>query len=125
MSWLLLTAALAGSSAVPGLQARYTTEGAATFSASRGAAAWKVTRVDPKTGESRACTTCHGADLRKPGKHAKTGEFIDPMLGGDRLTDPAFVEKWFTRNCSWTYGRACTPQEKGDFLAFLTAGGAS
>ena len=34
-----------------------------------------------------------------------------------RLSDPAKVEKWFGRNCRWTLGRDCTPQEKADFVA--------
>ena len=29
------------------------------------------------------------------------------------------VEKWFKRNCKWTFGRTCTEQEKGDMLAYL------
>ncbi|TBR21868.1 MAG: DUF1924 domain-containing protein, partial [Candidatus Nitrosotenuis sp.] len=34
--------------------------------------------------------------------------------------DPKFVEKWFKRNCKETLERECTPQEKGDFLAYLS-----
>ena len=29
------------------------------------------------------------------------------------------MEKWFRRNCHWTLGRACMPEEKADFLAFI------
>jgi hypothetical protein len=36
-----------------------------------------------------------------------------------RLTDPGKAEKWFGRNCRWTLGRDCTPQEKGDFVALI------
>jgi hypothetical protein len=38
-----------------------------------------------------------------------------------RLTDAKTVEKWFRRNCRWTLGRECTPQEKGDFIQFITS----
>ncbi|MBT5634001.1 MAG: DUF1924 domain-containing protein, partial [Gammaproteobacteria bacterium] len=29
------------------------------------------------------------------------------------------VEKWFKRNCKWTFSRPCSPQEKGDILTFI------
>ncbi|MFZ5481469.1 MAG: DUF1924 domain-containing protein [Myxococcota bacterium] len=106
--------------AVTGLLAQYYTEGAGPGDAARGAAAWKAEHLDAATGERRSCTTCHDADPRKGGRHAKTGEAIDAMVGGDALSDAANVEKWFGRNCKWTYGRPCTPQEKADFLAFFT-----
>jgi hypothetical protein len=37
----------------------------------------------------------------------------------DRFTDPAKVEKWFKRNCNDVLSRACTPQEKADFTAYM------
>ena len=78
---------------------------------------------DPdEPGKVRNCSTCHGKDLRAPGKHTKSGKTIDPLAPSankERLTDPKFIEKWFTRNCKWVLGRECTPQEKGDFLAYL------
>jgi hypothetical protein len=36
-----------------------------------------------------------------------------------RLTDPAKIEKWLTRNCRWTLGRECTAGEKADFIAYI------
>jgi len=33
--------------------------------------------------------------------------------------DAAKVEKWFKRNCADVLKRACTAQEKGDFMAYL------
>jgi hypothetical protein len=120
MRLILVLAALAAPGAVDGLLARYAQEGAGPGDAARGATAWSAKHTDAATGETRSCTTCHDADPGKGGKHARTGEPIDPMAGGDALTDEANVEKWFGRNCKWTLGRACTPQEKADFLAFWT-----
>lgn len=88
----------------------------------RGEAMWKEKHAAPDGGEDRACTSCHGPSLQATGSHVTTGEPIAPMSGGTRFTDPAKVEKWFGRNCRWTIGRECTPQEKADFLAYLTGG---
>jgi Domain of unknown function (DUF1924) len=116
--WLIaVMTAGAATPAVSGLLAQYGASG----DAARGAAAWR--KEWPAADGTRACTTCHGADLSAMGKHATTGEPIDPMNGPDRLTDPAKIEKWFGRNCRWTMGRDCTPAEKADFLVFLSGGG--
>ena len=93
---------------------------AGPFSAAAGQRVW--TDKHQTEGEARSCVTCHGTDLTKPGKHATTGKVIEPMaVSADpkRLTDPAKVEKWFGRNCKWTLGRECTPQEKGDVVKYL------
>ena len=53
-----------------------------------------------------------------------TGKAIEPLAPSanpKRLTDPEHIEKWFLRNCKWTLGRECTPQEKGDFLVMIRA----
>ncbi len=42
-------------------------------------------------------------------------------VNATRLSDPKKVEKWFLRNCKWTFGRECTPQEKGDFIDYMTS----
>jgi hypothetical protein len=92
-----------------------------TFSAQRGETFWKH-EVPGRDGKLHSCTTCHGSDLTKSGKHIRTGRPIKPMahsVNPERFTDPAKVEKWFTRNCKWTIGRVCTPQEKGDILTYL------
>lgn len=92
-----------------------------TFSAQRGETFWKH-QVTASDGKQRSCTTCHGDDLTKTGKHIRTGRPIKPMahsVNPERFTDPEKVEKWFTRNCKWTTGRACTNQEKGDILTYL------
>ena len=100
----------------------YRNAGAATFAVERGDALWK--QSVSVEGEERSCTTCHGSDLRQAGKHERTGKRIEPMAASanpQRFTDSAKVEKWFTRNCKWTMGRVCTPQEKGDILLYLNS----
>ncbi len=102
--------------------AQFKKEGAASFSAETGKKNW-TKEVASKEGDKRSCTSCHDADLTKPGKHNKTKKVIDPMspsVTPDRFTDQKKIEKWFKRNCEWTWGRECTAQEKGDFLKFLT-----
>jgi hypothetical protein len=66
--------------------------------------------------------TCHGRDLTQPGRQANTGKVIEPLapsVNPQRLTDPAKIEKWLTRNCRWTLGRECTANEKADFIAYI------
>ncbi|HLG22896.1 MAG TPA: DUF1924 domain-containing protein, partial [Candidatus Manganitrophaceae bacterium] len=78
--------------------------------------------TDRESGEARSCASCHTADLRSAGKHAKTGKPIDPLAPSanpKRLADGDFIEKWFKRNCKWTLGRECGPAEKGSVLLFL------
>ncbi|WP_295438883.1 DUF1924 domain-containing protein [uncultured Thiodictyon sp.] len=108
--------------AAPGdaLLATYQGQGAGPFTAAAGAQGW--TAKHQVEGESRSCATCHGADLTKSGKHAATGKPIEPLAvsaNSKGLTDPAKVEKWLGRNCRWTLGRNCTPQEKGDFVKYI------
>ncbi|BBI99112.1 cytochrome c-type protein SHP [Ferrigenium kumadai] len=109
--------------ATDGLFARYKSQGAPGFDAERGKKNW-TKRVKSEGGEMMSCTTCHGDDLTKPGKHNKTSKVIQPMAPSanpERLTDAKKVEKWFKRNCNDAWGRECTAQEKGDFLKFLLA----
>jgi hypothetical protein len=104
------------------LLATYQGQGAGPFSAAAGARAWTAKHQPEGSGEQRSCVTCHGTDLTKSGKHATTGKPIEPLAvsaNSERLTDPAKVEKWFGRNCRWTLGRDCTPQEKGDFVRYI------
>lgn len=68
-----------------------------------------------------SCTTCHGADVRAPGR-TLTGKPLEAMAASaapNRYTDAAKVEKWFQRNCNEVLGRACSAQEKGDWLTFM------
>ena len=75
-----------------------------------------------KKGETVSCATCHTKDPTKSGK-TRAGKVIEPMATSankERFTDKAKVEKWFKRNCNDVYSRVCTPQEKGDFITFMT-----
>jgi mono/diheme cytochrome c family protein len=90
--------------------------------AAAGAAAW--TKEYPQTDGSppRSCVACHGRDLTQPGRHAVTNKVIEPLapsVNPQRLTDQAKVEKWLLRNCRWTLGRECTPEEKADFISYI------
>jgi hypothetical protein len=90
--------------------------------AAAGASAWVERHSPPDGGEPRTCATCHGRDLTRPGRHAKTGKAIEPLapsVNPARLSDDAKVQKWLRRNCRWTLGRECTAAEKADFLAFI------
>jgi len=122
-----------GGSAIPEMMAKYEAEGASNFSAEAGKKMWTTVMPFEHKGEmikGRSCSTCHGTDLTKPGKHAKTGKEIAPMTlsavsvnrKGEqvpRFSEAKKIKKWFKRNCKWTYGRECTAQEKGNFLAFF------
>lgn len=92
----------------------------AGFSATRGEQLHTTRFALGKPG-TPACATCHGTDARTAGK-TLTGKRIDPValsVSPGRYADPAKVEKWFKRNCNEVLGRACTPLEKGDWLAFV------
>lgn len=111
-----LSAGLAQADTVDDLLQGYRAQGGGPFSAEAGAALWT------RSGGAQTCATCHDSDLRATGKHAKTGKPIEPMapsVNAKRLTDAAFIEKWFKRNCESAWGRACTAQEKGDFLSYI------
>lgn len=93
------------------------TPGFQGFSATRGESFFKA-----KHGGEWSCASCHTENPAAPGKHAKTGKVIQPLApsaNAERFTDPVKVAKWFKRNCSDVLGRICTPQEKGDVLAYL------
>jgi len=119
---LLAAPQLTLASVVAEQQAEYRASGAGPFSAQTGEQLWQRKVVDAKDGRERSCSTCHGADLRRIGKHAKTGKAIDPLspaANAERLTSAKKIRKWFKRNCKWTWGRECTAQEKGDLLSFI------
>ncbi len=70
-----------------------------------------------------ACTTCHTDSPLNAGQHAVTGKSVKPIAvaaNAERFVDPAKVEKWFGRNCKEVVGRACTPAEKADFVAYMS-----
>jgi hypothetical protein len=98
-------------------EAAKSTPGFQGFSATRGEQFFKV-----KHGNEWSCTSCHTENPAATGKHAKTEKPIDPMApsaNAERFTNPKKIEKWFKRNCSDVLDRVCTPQEKGDVLAYL------
>ena len=72
-------------------------------------------------GKKVSCATCHTADPRNPGK-TRANKVIEAMaisVNPQRFSDEAKVEKWFGRNCKDLLERACTAEEKGDFIAYL------
>lgn len=102
-------------------KARAADPGATAFSAPRGETLF---RTKGTGGDSRttSCTACHTADPRARGQNAKTGRPIEPVavsVNPKRFTDPATVEKQFTRDCRSVLGRDCTPLEKGDYITFM------
>ena len=118
---LFLSSAASATPATNELFAKYKSEGAASFNAEQGKKVW-TKEVKPEGGETLSCTTCHGDDLSKEGKHHKTGKIIKPMApsaNAERFTDAKKIEKWFKRNCNDVWSRECTAQEKGDILKFL------
>lgn len=95
----------------------YQAQGAGPFTAAAGQKLWLQDM------DGRSCASCHTAKVTDMGMHQNTRKPIDPMapsITADRLTDSAKIEKWFTRNCNWTFKRDCTPQEKGDALLWLS-----
>lgn len=69
-----------------------------------------------------SCSSCHTDSPKATGKHAKTNKVIEPLAPSanpKRFSDAAQVEKWFKRNCNDALARACTTQEKGDFMTYV------
>lgn len=97
----------------------YKAETKGTFSADAGHKLYNT--VGPN---QLSCASCHTDSPKNVGKHAKTNKVIDPMapsVNPKRFTDLAQVEKWFKRNCNDALGRACTTQEKGDFITYVSS----
>lgn len=69
-----------------------------------------------------SCVACHTASPAETGSHVRTHKRIEPLaprVAAERFSDRAKVEKWFKRNCNEVLNRACTPQEKADFTAYV------
>jgi len=121
---LMIAALLSGAASiglhaetVSDVQNTYLTRGAGPFDSGRGEKLW-----NSRVYEDRRCADCHTADLTQPGLHKRTHKRIEamaPSVTPERFTDLKKVEKWFRRNCKWTWGRECTAQEKGDLLEYL------
>jgi len=100
----------------------YLSLGGGPFDPRRGGEAWVRQQAPAQGGEPRSCADCHGTNLTLPGRHLRTGKAIGPLarsVDPQRLADVAKAEKWFLRNCRWTWGRDCTAQEKGDLARFI------
>ncbi len=111
------------SPATDSLLAKYKSEGVSKIDASKAKSDW-TKETKGEDGEMISCSSCHGTDFSKAGKHRKTHKVIDPLstrVNTERFTDEKKIEKWFKRNCNDTWGRECTAQEKADFLTFLLA----
>jgi hypothetical protein len=101
----------------------YKQQGTSEFSIDAGKKLWTKEITHSESPPTRSCASCHGSVLSTAGKHVKTGKVIkamSPMTNPQRFTDEAKIEKWFYRNCKWTWGRECNVQEKGDILLFLS-----
>lgn len=104
------------------VQAKQENTAFAGFSAERGANFFKAERTH-SDGKKVSCATCHTSDPLKQGK-TRANKVIEPMAtiaNPQRFTDAAKVEKWFGRNCKDVLERACTAQEKGDYIQYLTS----
>jgi len=67
------------------------------------------------------CATCHTDSPLNVGQ-TRTGKRIEPMavsLTPKRFTDARKVAKWFKRNCNSVIGRACTAQEKVNYITYM------
>ncbi len=118
---LLPLVALNAEAASPNtMLAMYQDQSGTQGSASRGEKFFFAKRAH-SNGETVSCTTCHTENPKATGKTRanKLIEPIAPVANKERFTDPAKIEKWFKRNCKDVLERACTEQEKADFIAFM------
>jgi hypothetical protein len=114
---MLSGAARAGQDPLRHLQT-YRQQGIDQFDTQNGRQLWN------SSVNERSCTSCHGDNPGNAGKHAKTGKVIQPMalsVNNERYQDAKKIEKWFLRNCKWTFGRECSTQEKADILSWLAS----
>jgi len=120
LMWVVHSAAVAAP--VDELINGYHASGAGPFSARAGNDLWHKPFTDNSENRPRSCASCHTGNPKNAGRHVRTQKPITPMapsVNHERLTDTRSIEKWLGRNCKWTLGRECTPQEKGDLLMYL------
>ena len=118
----VLVPPVSATEAVDKLLAEYRQLGATEFSAAAGQALFFKEFKDEVSGELRQCTHCHTDKLTQAGQHAKSGKRIQPLapsVNPNSLTEVSKIQKWLKRNCQWTLGRLCTPQEQGHLLTFI------
>jgi len=119
---LLSHTTIANADSAQTLLDQYRSEGVTKFDAIKGKSRWQEQHFQKKTGKAVSCASCHTNDIRKTGEHMRTGKLIEAMatsVNPGRLQNVKKIKKWFKRNCKWTWGRECSAQEKGDFLAFF------
>ncbi len=98
-------------------EARAADAGFRGFSAARGGSFYRSLH-----GGDWSCSSCHTDNPAAGGQHAVTKKPIRPLApsaNSERFTDVAKIEKWFKRNCNDVLKRACSAQEKCDFIAYL------
>ena len=118
------TSSLVLASVTDDLIAGYQHIGAQQPDPQKAKAMWTQKFPDDSGKNTRSCSSCHTNNLHASGKHARTNKPIEPLapsVNKERLTDAKKIEKWFKRNCKWTLGRECSPQEKSDFLAYISS----
>ena len=116
LSSLLATGHALAAKGLAGHIGSYRQQGVEHIDAERGRKLWYAANGE------RSCTSCHGETPLDAGKHVKTGKPIEPMapsVNPGRYQSAKKIEKWFMRNCKWTYGRECSTQEKSDILTWL------
>ena len=72
------------------LIAGYRNTGAGPFSPDAGASAWTQEHQSSSGAGTRSCASCHGTNISKAGRHAKTRMRFEPMalsVHPTRLTD--------------------------------------
>ena len=102
-------------------EAKVATPAFSGFSTARGKTLHSQTFVGGKA-DTPTCVSCHGSDPRAAGR-TPSGKAVEAMavsVTPTRYLDAAKVEKWFRRNCNEVLGRACSPQEKGDWLTYIS-----
>ncbi|HJM51123.1 MAG TPA: DUF1924 domain-containing protein [Alphaproteobacteria bacterium] len=113
------SAVLAGA-ALDSALTQYREQSGQDFSADRGRAFF-LARPGSGKAETPSCTSCHGSSPLAGGQ-TRAGKPIEPMALSqtpERYAEAKKREKWFRRNCKSVLGRACSAQEKGDFLTFM------
>jgi len=118
----LLSSQAVSANAIDEMFSEYKQKGVTDISETHGKELWTKTFKNKETGQLRSCSTCHTANVKNTGKHAKTGKLIEPMAlsaNSKRYTKVKKIKKWFKRNCKWTIGRECSAQEQANILAYL------
>lgn len=118
---LVSFSAQAGVTTAEQLAKQYASHAKSTLSADEGKAFYtkKLVMID---GQELACATCHTDDPRNKGKHSETGKVIQPMapsVNPKRFSEVNVSAKGFTKHCKQVYGKDCSAQDKGNFIAYV------